>query len=271
MTKTEVAMKVTLNSSDLKGVLKWLVPYTAQSDFKWLTMLAVPDFVILCATDRRSYIEVALPAAVDVEGICQVGDTFDRIIPNLPDDDLTMSLSKDTLLLQTAHKFKARIQTVAGAAVPRDAIMERMAKVSYNIDITVPKPTLTNLISLAKALPPAEGSQAPWVILTLRDGELIGSTQESELGAVEAVPLMQLPEHKIDTRVVLSALLVESLIRPCQQDVTLRLGGSADPLHISDPNSQMWWAMLSTIAPKSVSERVQPAETGAAVEQSFAE
>lgn len=270
MTSTKPSMKFTLNSSDLKGVLKWFSSYVAQSEFKWLTMLAVPDFVILCATDRRSYIEVALPAGVEAQGSCQVGDTFDKIIPNLPDDDVTMSLTKDTLSIQTAHKFKARIQTVAGAAVPRDGIIERMNKVQYNVDITLQKAMLTNLISLAKALPPAEGSQSPWVILTLKDGELVGATQESELGAVEAVPLMQVPDSEINTKVVLSALLVESLIRPCQQDVTLRLGGSADPLHISDPNSQMWWAMLSTIAPKSVSTRIKLEEPGAAVEQSFA-
>jgi len=244
-------MQMTVNVNDIRYAVQKLQVYVAdsQNEFPYLNIFADENGGAICATDRNSFVEVRFDAEVTKTGSCLVGERFDKILINMSDDRAELNLTKSNLLVNGNNGFKARLAIVGGEDLPRQGIAEKIQSIPYALSATLLKSQLQSLIRLSDTFPAAEGMHVPTVKLTFENGEIVGATQESEIGAISAMPLAALvPTGEGSVELLYRTSMLKSLLSLCDNQAQIRVSLSPrDPLYISDPEHDNWWGMMSGI------------------------
>lgn len=222
-----------------------------QNVFPYSNLSVEGDQLTVAGTNKAVYIETVVPAVVDGEGACQVGDLFERVLINVPGEEVTCRLTERNIMITNERGMKARAQIVGGEFPARQILLDKLNTINFVHEAVVFKSELMSLIRVSETLPPTPGKLVQWLFLKIMDGTLVGASQESEMGAIEALPF-NLVEFKSEGAGVIfraNTSYLKALVTLCDAQVRIRLSDNPQmPILISDPMNEMWWGSLVGIA-----------------------
>jgi hypothetical protein len=222
-----------------------------QNVFPYANLSVEEGFVIVAGTNSAAYVETSIPAVVDGVGSCQVGDLFEKVLTNIPGEEVTCTVNASSISMKNDRGLKARAQIAAGEFPMRAVLQEKFATMEFVHDIVVFKNELLSLIRVSETLPPTPGKLVQWVFLKIENGEFVGATQESEIGAIEALPFNTLNFQSPGGAVVFRAntSYMKALVSLCDAQVRIKLTDDPRfPILVSDPMDENWWGSLVGIA-----------------------
>lgn len=204
------------------------------------------------ASDKITFIESRFEANVVTSGFCQVDRKFGQILSSIREQDVTIALSEtgNRIQITGANGFKGRLQTVALEPIPYAVVKKKLEESVYSFEGYVRKADLTALIQASKVLPQADDGVSPYqcIIIDINGENVIGSSQESAVGAVEELPIAletytYLSEEPI--RIIMETFHCESLIGICGDLVMIKAAPEMKiPIQVADPNNPTWLGMI---------------------------